>query len=89
MSRHPSHPTLYVSIVAFLSLVAFAIVLANCTGNSQAEFAVALANNRGAGGSPDCNPPTLSTSLDINGNPLKAAAGATVNPKEIDFSGCS
>jgi uncharacterized protein DUF4382 len=41
-------------------------------------------------GAPDCSPPsTLTTSKDSLGNPLKATAGATVIPAEIDFSGCS
>lgn len=41
------------------------------------------------GGVTSCKPPAMSTSLDSTGNPLKAAAGATVTAKEIDFSGCS
>lgn len=42
-----------------------------------------------SGGSPDCTPASQTTSLDSVGNPLKATAGATVTPKELDFSGCS
>jgi hypothetical protein len=42
-----------------------------------------------SGGSTDCVPPTKTTSLDTNGNPLKARLGMTVTPKEIDFAGCS
>lgn len=41
------------------------------------------------GGIPDCSPSSLTTAVDSLGNPLKAIAGATVTPKEIDFSGCS
>jgi hypothetical protein len=42
-----------------------------------------------SGGATDCAPPSKTTSLDANGNPLKATPGATVMPKEIDFAGCS
>ena len=42
-----------------------------------------------SGGLGDCTPSTKTTSLDANGNPLKALSGTTVVPKEIDFSGCS
>jgi hypothetical protein len=42
-----------------------------------------------SGGLADCVPPSKTTSLDTNGNPLKASPGATVTPKEIDFAGCS
>jgi hypothetical protein len=42
-----------------------------------------------SGGSTDCAPPTKTTSIDTNGNPLKALSGATVVPREIDFAGCS
>ena len=41
------------------------------------------------GGSTDCVPSAKTVSVDINGNPLAVTAGATTNPKEIDFSGCS
>jgi hypothetical protein len=41
------------------------------------------------GGTTDCKPPSQSTSKDSNGNPLKAVAGSTVTPMEIDFGGCS
>ena len=37
----------------------------------------------------DCAPPKKTTSMDTNGNPLKAVPGTTVVPKEIDFAGCS
>jgi hypothetical protein len=33
-------------------------------------------------------PPSKSTNMDADGNPLKASAGAPVTPKEIDFEGC-
>ena len=42
-----------------------------------------------SGGSTDCAPPTKTTSMDTNGNPLKALPGTTVTAKEIDFAGCS
>jgi hypothetical protein len=42
-----------------------------------------------SGGSADCVPPSKTTSLDTNGNPLKAIPGTTVVPQEIDFKGCS
>lgn len=42
-----------------------------------------------SGGAHDCNPASQTTSLDLVGNPLKAIAGATMTPKELDFSGCS
>ena len=42
-----------------------------------------------SGGTPDCSPSTQTTSVDTNGNPLKATGGATVIPHELDFSGCS
>jgi hypothetical protein len=41
-----------------------------------------------SGGVSDCGP-TKTTSLDTNGNPLKAVPGTTVVPMEIDFAGCS
>lgn len=40
-------------------------------------------------GATDCTPASKSTSLDATGNPLKVSPGASVTPKEIDFSGCS
>jgi hypothetical protein len=40
-------------------------------------------------GNSDCTKPSLTTSLDTTGNPLKVTAGATSTPQEIDFSGCS
>ena len=42
-----------------------------------------------SGGAGDCVPPTKTTSLDTNGNPLIASPGTTVTPKEIDFTGCT
>jgi hypothetical protein len=42
-----------------------------------------------SGGATDCVPPTKTTSMDTNGNPLKALSDTTVTPKEIDFAGCS
>jgi len=42
-----------------------------------------------SGGVGDCVPSTKTTSLDTNGNPLKAVPGTTVVPMEIDFAGCS
>jgi hypothetical protein len=42
-----------------------------------------------SGGLTDCVPSSKTTSLDTNGNPLKASPGTTVTPKEIDFAGCS
>lgn len=41
------------------------------------------------GGATDCSPPSVTVTQDSGGNPLKVVAGATVVPKEIDFSGCS
>lgn len=41
------------------------------------------------GGAVDCSPSSITVTQDSSGNPLKAVAGATVVPKEIDFSGCS
>jgi len=40
-------------------------------------------------GTADCTPPSMTTSQDSSANPLKATAGATTVPKEIDFSGCT
>jgi hypothetical protein len=42
-----------------------------------------------SGGTSDCTPSSVTTSLDTLGNPLKAVTGPPVTPKEIDFSGCS
>ena len=42
-----------------------------------------------SGGSADCSPPVKTTSMDTNGNPLKALPGTTVTPKQIDFAACS
>jgi Domain of unknown function (DUF4382) len=42
-----------------------------------------------SGGLIDCSPPSKTTSMDANGNPLKAIPGGTVTPHEIDFGGCS
>jgi hypothetical protein len=39
-------------------------------------------------GTPDCMPPSITTSLDASGNPLMVTPGATVKPKEFDFTGC-
>jgi hypothetical protein len=41
------------------------------------------------GGTTDCAPPSRTTNLDANGNPLKATPGAKVTPQEIDFQNCS
>ena len=42
-----------------------------------------------SGGTTDCVPSSVTTSQDVSSNSLKAIASATVNVKEIDFSGCS
>ncbi|HEV8422714.1 MAG TPA: hypothetical protein VGQ40_05170, partial [Chthoniobacterales bacterium] len=42
-----------------------------------------------SGGTPNCTSPSITTNQDVSTNPLKAIAGATVQVKEIDFSGCS
>ena len=42
-----------------------------------------------SGGTPDCTPPSVTTNVDANGNPLKVDPGATVTPKELDFRNCS
>ena len=42
-----------------------------------------------SGGTSDCMPSSVTTTLDTLGNPLKAVTGPPVTPKEIDFSGCS
>jgi hypothetical protein len=41
------------------------------------------------GGTADCSPPSITTNLDANGNPLKVSPGATVTPQELDFQKCS
>jgi uncharacterized protein DUF4382 len=41
------------------------------------------------GGTASCSPSSKTISIDANGNALNAVPGATVNVKEIDFSGCS
>ncbi len=40
-------------------------------------------------GATDCMMPSITTSLDAMGNPLKVTPGATTTPMEIDFKGCS
>ncbi len=42
-----------------------------------------------SGGTPICTPSTQTTNQDTSSMPLKVTAGATVNAKRIDFSGCS
>jgi hypothetical protein len=42
-----------------------------------------------SGGTSDCTPSSITTTLDTLGNPLKAVPGPPVTSKEIDFSGCS
>ena len=42
-----------------------------------------------SGGATDCVPPAKTTSMDTNGNALKALSDTTVTPKEIAFAGCS
>jgi len=42
-----------------------------------------------SGGADDCVPPSKTTNMDMNGNPLKASPGTTISPKDIDFTGCS
>ena len=42
-----------------------------------------------SGGEADCTMPSLTTTMDSSMNPLKAVAGATVTPGELDFKGCS
>jgi hypothetical protein len=37
----------------------------------------------------DCTPPSLTTSSDINNQPLQATAGMTTNVSRLDFKGCS
>ena len=41
------------------------------------------------GGAAECSPPSITTSLDANGNPLKVSPGVTVTPQELDFRNCS
>jgi hypothetical protein len=42
-----------------------------------------------SGGTSDCMPSSITTSLDTLGNSLQAVSGPAVVPKEIGFSGCS
>jgi Domain of unknown function (DUF4382) len=42
-----------------------------------------------SGGTADCSPPSITTNLDANGNPLKVNPGVTVTPQELDFRNCS
>ena len=42
-----------------------------------------------SGGTPDCMPPSVTTTVDSNANPLLALPGTPIVPGEIDFSGCS
>src|SRR6266851_2186928 len=42
-----------------------------------------------SGGTSDCMPSSITTSMDSGGNPLQAVTGPAITPKEIDFSGCS
>ena len=42
-----------------------------------------------SGGVADCMPSELSTSTDINNQPLQVTAGATTDVARIDFTGCS
>jgi uncharacterized protein DUF4382 len=42
-----------------------------------------------SGGTTDCTPSSIQTSLDSSGNPLQAVPGPPVTPNEIDFAGCS
>ena len=42
-----------------------------------------------SGGAPDCTPESLTTSSDINGQPLQATAGMTTTVARLDFKGCS
>jgi hypothetical protein len=41
-----------------------------------------------SGGVADCMPPELTTSSDINNNPLQVTPGATTNVALINFTGC-
>ena len=42
-----------------------------------------------SGGADDCVPPSKTTNMDMNGNPLRASPGTTISPQDIDFTGCS
>ena len=42
-----------------------------------------------SGGVPDCMPNAVTTSSDLNSQPLKAVAGSTTSVARIDFTGCS
>jgi hypothetical protein len=53
-------------------------------------FAVdAVAAVPDSGGVRDCTPSEMTSSTDVNNQPLKVTAGATTNVARIDFSGCS
>ena len=42
-----------------------------------------------SGGTTDCTTPSMTKTQDSLGNPLNAAPGAPITPREIDFLGCS
>jgi hypothetical protein len=42
-----------------------------------------------SGGVADCSPSEMTTSKDVNGQPLAVTAGSTTNVARIDFTGCS
>ena len=42
-----------------------------------------------SGGTADCMPSEMTTSSDVNNNPLQATAGSTTNVARIDFTGCT
>lgn len=42
-----------------------------------------------SGGVADCSPSEMTSSKDVNGQPLAATAGSTTNVARIDFTGCS
>jgi len=50
------------------------------------DSAAAVPNS---GGIPDCTPSEITTSSDLNNQPLKVVAGSTTQVARIDFSGCS
>ena len=52
-------------------------------------FYTVRADASDASGAGDCMQPSMTTSLDAIGNPLKVSPGATVTPQEIDFKGCT
>ena len=41
------------------------------------------------GGTTDCTPPSITVTQDSSSSPLKAIAGTTIVPQEIDFTGCT